>query len=169
MQPAEIERLYRQHGDRLIRFATRGGITNDVAEEVVQDAFLALTRQPEGTSDDEAVRALFRLVRSKRSHRHREQKRRQAREQTALGKTGIGDDHADAVALRALVRTVLSKQPANEQALARLLGAGRTVDEITGEMQIGRRRLETLRRRLREAFGDSLVDGKDNKTDEERS
>ncbi len=125
LTPHDLGRLYRQHAPALRLYVRQWP---DCAEDIVQDAFIALARQ--SPPPEQAAAWLYRVVRNKAVASVRSTVRRRRRENAASAPEawlGTADDRLDAAAAaRALASLPLELR---EVIVARLWG-GLTFDEV---------------------------------------
>lgn len=154
--------LFQANHDRLFRFLDRQGGDPDLAEDVVQDAFVRLYRrgslpdQPEAWLVSVAMN-LFRNARSQRSRRRR--LLTVERGGRAVGDAPPAPDReAESGEARARVRAVLDRLPERERQLLLLRAEGYGYREIAHALELKEASVGMLLARAKQAFRDLYTD-----------
>lgn len=148
--------LFKANHDRLFRFLDRQCGDPNLAEDVVQDAFLQLYRRGSMPDQPEAwlitvAMNLFRNVRSRRSRRRRlltVERAERAAEDPALSP----EQSAAASETRARVRAALERLPERERQLLLLRAEGYAYREIACALALNEASVGTLLARAKVAF-----------------
>lgn len=156
---AEFDLVVVAHERRLGQFLVQMLASREVAEDVLQETFLAAFRERQRLREVDNVSAwLFAIARNRALHALRTQRRREAgfRQLLALFRDAAADDPSEVVGIRALLERHLN---ADERALLILrylhgFDANELGHIVDASPEAVRQRLSRLRRRLLEVDGD---------------
>ena len=149
----DVRRLYDQHGPALVAYACSFVVDVGAAEDVVQQVFLKLLRNP-GLVPDLPAAYLYRAVRNAALNARRNGFRQEPLDVIESCFVHTGGDHEAALALQAALRDLPEEQ---REVVTMRIWSGMTLDEIAAATGVSlntvasryRYALEKLRERLK--------------------